>query len=118
MPNDAGFTQAVCPEIEQILGMSRGRAFVLCTSYRSLREISTTLIPRLPYPCKTQEDLPRARLIEWFKTTPNAVLFATATFWEGVDVPGEALSCVIIDKLPFANPDDPVVQARAGIGQA
>jgi ATP-dependent DNA helicase DinG len=112
LPSDARYTEAVLPEIEQILRMSEGRAFVLCTSYRSLREISGALIGRLPYPCKTQEELPRARLVEWFKSTPNAVLFATATFWEGVDIPGDALSCVIIDKLPFANPDDPVVQAR------
>lgn len=112
MPNDPRFLEAVCPEIEQILAMTEGRAFVLCTSYRSLREISGRLIDTLPYPCKTQEDLPRSRLIEWFKSTPHAVLFATATFWEGVDVPGDSLSCVIIDKLPFASPDDPVVQAR------
>jgi ATP-dependent DNA helicase DinG len=112
MPNDAGFTAAAAPEVERILRMTQGRAFVLCTSYRSLREISGQLIGRLPFPCKTQEDLPRTRLVEWFKTTPNAVLFATATFWEGVDIPGDALSCVIIDKLPFASPDDPVVQAR------
>jgi ATP-dependent DNA helicase DinG len=112
MPNDARFTEAASREIEEILEMTRGRAFVLCTSYRSLRELSATLIRKLPYPCKTQEDLPRARLVEWFKGTPNAVLFATATFWEGVDIPGDALSCVIIDKLPFASPDDPVVQAR------
>lgn len=111
-PNDARFTQAITPEIEQILKMTEGRAFVLCTSYRSLRELSGTLIPRLPYACKTQEDLPRGRLIEWFRTTPHAVLFATATFWEGVDIPGEALSCVILEKLPFASPDEPVVQAR------
>lgn len=112
MPNDARFTEAACPEIEQILRMTQGRAFVLCTSYRSLREISQNLIPKLPFPCKTQEDMPRSRLVDWFKTTPNAVLFATSTFWEGVDVPGEALSCVIIDKLPFSSPDEPVVQAR------
>jgi ATP-dependent DNA helicase DinG len=112
LPSDPRFTEAICPEIERLLRMTEGRAFVLCTSYRSLREISATLMPRLPYPCKTQEDLPRARLIEWFKSTSNAVLFATATFWEGVDVPGDALSCVIIDKLPFASPDDPIVQAR------
>lgn len=112
LPNDPTFTEAACPEIEKILATTRGRAFVLCTSYRSMREISAQLIPRLPYHCRTQEDLPRARLIEWFRNTPNAVLFATATFWEGVDVPGDALSCVIIDKLPFSNPDDPVVQAR------
>ncbi len=112
MPSDPGFTEAVLPEIERILRMTRGRAFVLCTSYRSLREIYAGLQGRLPYPTKTQEDLPRGRLIEWFKTTPGAVLFATATFWEGVDIPGDSLSCVIIDKLPFASPDDPVVQAR------
>ena len=111
-PNDPSFGAAACPEIERILTMTAGRAFVLCTSYRSLREIAGQLIPRLPYPCKTQEDLPRARLVEWFKTTPGAVLFATATFWEGVDIPGDSLSCVIIDKLPFASPDEPVVQAR------
>ena len=93
--------------------LTQGRAFVLFTSYRSLREIvGGGSMGRLPFPCKTQEDLPRARLMEWFKNTPNAVLFATATFWEGVDIPGEALYCVIIDKLPFASPDDPVVQAR------
>lgn len=112
LPNDAAFGEAACGEIERILQMTEGRAFVLCTSYRSLREISGALMGRLPYPCKTQEELPRAKLIEWFKSTPNAVLFATATFWEGVDIPGDALSCVIIDKLPFASPDDPVVQAR------
>lgn len=112
MPSDPGFNTAIVPEIERILQMTQGRAFVLCTSYRTLRELAAALIGRLPYPCKSQEDLPRARLIEWFKSTPNAVLFATATFWEGVDVPGDSLSCVIIDKLPFASPDDPVVQAR------
>jgi ATP-dependent DNA helicase DinG len=85
---------------------------VLFTSYRAMREVAQQLGPRLPFPSKTQEDLPRQKLIEWFKATPNSVLFATATFWEGVDVPGDALSCVIIDKLPFASPDDPVVQAR------
>jgi ATP-dependent DNA helicase DinG len=111
-PNDARFSAAAAEEIDRILRMTEGRAFVLCTSYRSLRELSAALIPRLPYPCKTQEDLPRARLVEWFKSTPNAVLFATATFWEGVDIPGDALSCVIIDKLPFSSPDEPVVQAR------
>jgi len=111
-PSAPDFLEAACDEIERILAMTAGRAFVLCTSYRSLREISGRLAGRIPFQSRSQEDLPRARLIEWFKTTPNAVLFATATFWEGVDVPGDALSCVIIDKLPFANPDDPVVQAR------
>ncbi len=112
VPAEADFLAEAANEIEKILAMTHGRAFVLCTSYRSLRELAGMLVGRVPWPCKTQEELPRARLIEWFKTTPNAVLFATATFWEGVDVPGEALSCVIIDKLPFASPDDPIVQAR------
>jgi len=111
-PNDPEFSRALVPEIEAILRCTRGRAFVLFTSYRVLREVAAALIPRLPYPCKTQEELPRQRLIEWFRTTPHSVLFATATFWEGVDIPGEALSAVIIDKLPFASPDDPVVQHR------
>jgi ATP-dependent DNA helicase DinG len=112
LPNDPDFLEAIVPEIEQCLYWTRGRAFVLFTSYRAMREVAARLGPRLPYPYKTQEDLPRQKLIEWFKSTPNSVLFATATFWEGVDVPGDALSCVIIDKLPFASPDDPVVQAR------
>lgn len=111
-PNSPEYVDGLCPEIERILAVTNGHAFVLCTSYRVLRELAGKLMPVLTYPCKTQEDLPRARLVEWFKTTPNAVLFATATFWEGVDVPGDALSCVIIEKLPFASPDDPVVQAR------
>ncbi len=112
LPNDPGFLEAIIPEIEQCLYWTRGRAFVLFTSYRAMREVAQRLGPKLPFPSKTQEDLPRQRLIDWFKSTPHSVLFATATFWEGVDVPGDALSCVIIDKLPFASPDDPVVQAR------
>ena len=95
------------PEIEQCLHWTRGRAFVLFTSYRVHAGGGARLGPRLPYPGKTQEELPRQKLIEWFKATPNSVLFATATFWEGVDVPGDALSCVIIDKLPFASPGRP-----------
>ena len=111
-PTSPRFTDAIVPHIEEILKVSGGRAFVLFTSHRALREVSGALLGRLPYPCKVQDELPRPRLIEWFKSTPNSVLFATATFWEGVDIPGDALSCVIIDKLPFANPDDPVVSAR------
>ncbi len=110
-PSAPHYLEAIVPVIEEILQVSRGRAFVLFTSYRALRQVSQMLMGRLPYPCKTQEELPRTRLLEWFRETPNSVLFATATFWEGVDVPGEALSCVIIDKLPFASPDDPIVQA-------
>jgi ATP-dependent DNA helicase DinG len=111
-PNHPAFPEAAIATIERLLHLSQGRAFVLFTSYQALRHVSAALMDRLPFPCKTQEDLPRTRLIEWFKTTPHSVLFATATFWEGVDIPGDALSCVIIDKLPFASPGDPVVQAR------
>lgn len=110
-PNSQEFNQSIIPVIEDLLRRTRGRAFVLFTSYRSLREVSSQLIHRLPFPCKTQEDLPKGALIEWFRTTPHSVLFATASFWEGVDIPGEALSCVIIDRLPFAHPDNPIVQA-------
>jgi ATP-dependent DNA helicase DinG len=112
LPGDPEFLDSILPEIERCLYWTRGRAFVLFTSYRMMREVAERLGPRLPYPSKTQEELPRQKLIDWFKSTPNSILFATATFWEGVDVPGDALSCVIIDKLPFASPDDPVVQAR------
>ena len=111
-PSDPEFLPRVTERVAEILDCSYGRAFVLFTSYRALREVSSALRDRLPYPSKTQEDLPRQKLLEWFRETPNSVLFATTTFWEGVDVPGEALSCVIIDKLPFASPGDPVVHAR------
>ncbi len=110
-PNSKNFNQSIVPVIEDLLRRTQGRAFVLFTSYRSLREVSAPLMQRLPFPCKTQEDLPKGALIEWFRTTPHSVLFATASFWEGVDIPGESLSCVIIDRLPFAHPDDPIVQA-------
>jgi ATP-dependent DNA helicase DinG len=69
------------------------------------------IAPNVPYQCRQQGELPRTKLVDWFRQTPNAVLFATSSFWEGVDVPGSALSCVIIDRLPFAVPDDPIVQA-------
>ena len=111
-PNDPRYDRASQHAIEEILEASRGRAFVLFTSYRAMNAAYQALAPRLPYPTKVQGELPRTKLVEWFKETPNAVLFATSSFWEGVDVPGESLSCVIIDKLPFAVPDDPVVQAH------
>lgn len=110
-PNDPRFERASQDEIEAIVKASRGRALVLFTSYRAMAAAFQALAPKLPFPCKQQGDLTRTRLVEWLKSTPNAVLFATSSFWEGVDVPGEALSCVIIDRLPFAVPDDPVVQA-------
>ena len=89
-----------------------GRAFVLFTSYARLREVHALVRDRLSFPVRMQGDLPRSYLLDWFRRTPGAVLFATSTFWEGIDVVGEALSCVIIDRLPFPSPTDPLVMAR------
>jgi ATP-dependent DNA helicase DinG len=110
-PNSDLFNIAITEEIADILQLSQGRAFVLFTSNQAMRRVSDALIPRLPFPCKVQGEMPRNRLIDWFKETPNSVIFATSTFWEGIDVPGESLSCVIMDKIPFSPPGDPVNQA-------
>jgi ATP-dependent DNA helicase DinG len=100
-------------EIQEILKASRGRAFVLFTSYRQMLAIYQAVSADSPYPCFVQERSGvRTRLLDEFRATPNAVLFATASFWQGVDVKGEALSAVIIDKLPFQVPSDPLVSAR------
>lgn len=112
LPNEDGFHEAAAEEVERILRSSRGRAFLLCTSYRSLRLFSALLAGRLPYPVRTQEEMSRSALLAWFRATPSAVLIATSSFWEGVDVAGEALSCVIIDRIPFASPEEPLSQAR------
>jgi len=111
-PRDPGFTTACCPRIEELLAITEGRAFVLFTSYRALREATRRLRNRLPYEVLVQGEQPRASLLDSFRESGHAVLFATGTFWEGVDVPGEALSQVIIDKLPFAPPADPLTAAR------
>ena len=111
-PKAANFAQKAAPLVEECLDRCRGRAFVLFTSYARLREVYGLLRERLPFPTKLQGEMPRAHLLQWFRTTPNAVLFATATFWEGIDVVGEALSCVIIDRLPFPSPSDPLVAAK------
>ena len=89
-----------------------GRTFMLFTSHRALREVAELLNGRLSYPLLVQGSAPRRELIERFRQAGNAVLLGTSSFWEGVDVRGPALSCVIIDKLPFASPDEPVLQAR------
>ena len=112
-PRQPDFTRSAADEIEQILNASRGRAFVLFTSYQQMRQIYELLRDRLEHPLLLQGDAPRTALIETFRATPGAVLFATSSFWQGVDVQGEQLSCVIIDRLPFAVPTDPVVAARA-----
>jgi ATP-dependent DNA helicase DinG len=99
-------------EVVDILRRTDGRAFVLFTSYANLRQVHELAAAQLPYPILVQGSAPRSTLLRDFKATPNAVLFATSSFWQGVDVVGEALSCVIIDKLPFASPGDPITSAR------
>jgi ATP-dependent DNA helicase DinG len=111
-PNSPGYTSAVVEAALPVLEASRGRAFLLFTSHRALREAAELLAGRISYPLLIQGDAPRSRLLEEFREKGNAVLLGTGSFWEGVDVRGEALSCVIIDKLPFASPGDPVLQAR------
>ncbi|HET9096445.1 MAG TPA: ATP-dependent DNA helicase [Candidatus Baltobacteraceae bacterium] len=111
-PKAADFSRRAAPLVEECLDRSHGRAFVLFTSYARLREVYALVRERIPFPIRLQGELPRTHLLEWFRSTPNAVLFATGTFWEGIDVVGEQLSCVIIDRLPFPSPGDPLVQAR------
>ena len=111
-PQAASFAEAAAREVTEIVKRSRGRAFVLFTSYTVLRAVQRVVEMSLPYPILVQGTAPRTELIERFRSTPNAVLLATSSFWQGVDVVGDALSCVIIDKLPFASPGDPVTAAR------
>jgi ATP-dependent DNA helicase DinG len=111
-PRAAEFPEAAALMIERVLRITRGRAFCLFTSYSQMRALYERLLPVLDYPILLHGSAPRKALLEEFRVTPNAVLFGTSSFWQGVDVQGEALSCVIIDRLPFAVPSDPVVQAR------
>lgn len=111
-PGAPGYTRAVVETALPVLQASRGRAFLLFTSHRALNEAEGLLRDRLDYPLLVQGQAPRGILLESFRATPHAVLLGTSSFWEGVDVRGEALSCVIIDKLPFASPDDPLLRAR------
>jgi len=108
------YVERAAKEIRFVLRASTGRAFVLFTSYRQMETLYQELVDDLPFPCMIQgKGGGKSRLLEEFKMTPNAVLFATASFWQGVDVKGEALSAVIIDKLPFQVPSDPLVAARS-----
>jgi ATP-dependent DNA helicase DinG len=106
------FPKAAAAEVLRILRLSQGRAFVLFTSFQQMRLVYEAVRAELAYPSLLQGSAPKHALLERFRETPNAVLFATASFWQGVDVQGDQLSCVIIDKLPFAVPSDPVVDAR------
>ncbi|HTL33355.1 MAG TPA: ATP-dependent DNA helicase [Kofleriaceae bacterium] len=111
VPADDGFGAAAAQRTLELLEITNGRAFLLFTSHRALGEAAKRL-KAAPYPRFVQGDAPRATLIERFRSTPGAVLLGTASFWEGVDVPGDALSLVVIDKLPFAPHTDPLVAAR------
>ncbi|MDE3103895.1 MAG: ATP-dependent DNA helicase [Acidobacteriota bacterium] len=111
-PREPEFQQRAIERIRRLLEITAGRAFCLFTSYKQMREVHDRLLAELPYPLLLHGTAPRHVLLQQFRDTPNAVLFGTSSFWQGVDVQGEQLSCVIIDRLPFAVPTDPVVKAR------
>jgi ATP-dependent DNA helicase DinG len=111
-PNERHYTDAVVEVAREVLSASGGRAFLLFTSHSALRAAARLLEQGFDYPLLVQGSAPRSELLEQFRALGNAVLLGTSSFWEGVDVRGEALSCVIIDKLPFGSPGDPVLQAR------
>jgi ATP-dependent DNA helicase DinG len=111
-PNSPQFQAKAADKIRRLLEISQGRAFVLFTSYAQMRDVHDRLLGEIEHPALLQGTAPKTALLEEFRSTPNAVLFATSSFWQGVDVQGDQLSCVIIDRLPFAVPSDPVVKAR------
>jgi ATP-dependent DNA helicase DinG len=111
-PRSPDFAVAAGRQVIELLKRTRGRAFVLFTSYATLRSVQAIAEMALDYPILVQGTAPRTQLIRQFRATPHSVLFATSSFWQGVDVVGDALSCVIIDKLPFASPADPITAAR------
>jgi len=111
-PRTPEFVAEAAERIRELLEITRGRAFVLFTSYAQMKEVHARLLGQMDFTMLLQGDAPRNALLEEFRLTPNAVLFATSSFWQGVDVQGEQLGCVIIDRLPFAVPTDPIVAAR------
>jgi ATP-dependent DNA helicase DinG len=117
-PRSAQFAAKAAEKIRRLLEITQGRAFCLFTSYAQMHDIHDRLLGELSFPVLLQGQAPKNALLEEFRLTPNAVLFATASFWQGVDVQGEQLSCVIIDRLPFAVPKDPIVAARIGAVEA
>lgn len=111
-PQSPAFCTAISEEILRLLEASAGRALVLFTSYRNMKEVHRSIKDRLPFPLLIQGEKPRAALLDLFQKDIHSVLLATNSFWEGIDVPGESLSCVIVDKLPFGTPSDPVLEGR------
>jgi len=110
-PHGEGYHVALMERMTDLLEASQGRAFLLFTSYAAMHKAAESLMQRVDFPIRMQGDFPRHRLIQWFKETDNPVLLGTATFWEGIDIPGEQLSLVVIDRLPFTSPDEPIHQA-------
>ena len=111
-PRSPGFVEAAAAEIRDILEITQGRALVLFTSVEAMETTHRLLSGRLPFPLMVQGEAPRTELLDRFREEVASVLLATRSFWQGVDVVGEALSCVIIHKLPFGFPGDPVLEAR------
>ena len=111
-PRTDGFTERAADEIVSLLALSEGRALVLTSSYRALEVYREHVRGRVPYDVLVQGEAPRERLLERFRDEVGSVLLATSTFWQGVDVPGESLSLLVIDKLPFSAPGDPLHEAR------
>ncbi len=111
-PKSPHYPEAVANQVRAILERSQGRAFVLFTSYAMMHAVYEDIMGALDYPLLLQGTAPRSTLLNQFRSTPHAVLLATSAFWQGVDVVGEQLSCVVIDKLPFASPGDPITAAR------
>src|SRR6201991_4305047 len=111
-PRDREWGLAAAAEVTKILHATEGRAFVLSTSFAGMQSLFENVWAEIDYPCLVQGSAAKGQLLKQFRETPNAVLFATSSFWQGVDVRGQQLSCVIIDKLPFAVPSDPLVAAR------
>ena len=111
-PGSTDYLERISERIHEIINASRGRALVLFTSLHAMRHIHRYLADRTPYPVLLQGESPKSTLLAQFQQQTDSVLLAVASFWEGIDVPGESLSCVIIDKLPFEVPSDPVIMAR------
>jgi ATP-dependent DNA helicase DinG len=112
LPNAPDFAAKVAQRVSDIIDQTKGRALVLFTSYYNLNIVWNILKDTIPYPVLRQGDAPRSLLLESFRTNVHSVLLGTASFWQGVDVPGESLSCLIVDKLPFDSPGEPLVAAR------
>lgn len=110
--NQADFAQQLVVMLKPVIDHNQGRCFFLCTSLHMMRELTAMFRDCLNLPVLMQEETSKARLLSQFTAAGNALLIATSSFWEGVDVKGDVLSCVIIDRLPFTSPDEPLLRAR------